>query len=165
MPVPLIRGGAVALLTAACVPDGPLEIELGTGEVDFEPLADGDEIDVINGPQGGFHVLGSVRARFVETGDPNALDDPRHPRIVFSLVHDGTEYALPAFSDFTSPMDEAAEAPWTHAVNGRLVVLDITDDDELADLPVTLSVTVEELAGDTVTDRRELTAVRWPFNP
>jgi hypothetical protein len=40
---------------------GEASVELGTGEDAFEPLQDGDPVSVINGPQGGQHILGSVR--------------------------------------------------------------------------------------------------------
>ncbi len=41
----------------ACdTPAGAGKFEIGTGEKCFEPLAEGDEIPLMNGPQGGYHV-------------------------------------------------------------------------------------------------------------
>ena len=41
----------------ACdAPAGVGSFEIGTGEKCFEPLADGDEIPLMSGPQGGYHV-------------------------------------------------------------------------------------------------------------
>jgi hypothetical protein len=34
---------------------------IGTGEYAWEPLEPGDEITMVHGPQGGWHILGSVR--------------------------------------------------------------------------------------------------------
>jgi hypothetical protein len=36
-------------------------IELGTGQDRFVPLEDGDAVDIVKGPQGGYHIWGSVR--------------------------------------------------------------------------------------------------------
>ena len=61
-----------------------LRVELGTGVETYEPLADGALVDVVLGPQGGFHVWTSVRvhdptlvvaridlsARFADDGRP-----------------------------------------------------------------------------------------------
>ena len=49
-----------SVTTGACDPTQPY-IEIGTGEADFEPLTDGDSIEVIHGAQDGHHILGSVR--------------------------------------------------------------------------------------------------------
>lgn len=43
-------------------------VEVGVGEVDFELLADGDEIFRTMGPQGGAHVWGAVRTEGFVTG-------------------------------------------------------------------------------------------------
>ena len=36
-------------------------VQVGGGDDHFEPLADGDPLVMVHGPQGGWHVLGSVR--------------------------------------------------------------------------------------------------------
>jgi hypothetical protein len=63
-------------LLGACSPDGqdtagddrPVDCEtadptavIGTGEYEWESLSPGDEITMVHGPQGGWHILGSVR--------------------------------------------------------------------------------------------------------
>lgn len=40
---------------------GPIGVEIGTGENQFEPLAAGDDIEVIHGAQDGHHIVASVR--------------------------------------------------------------------------------------------------------
>lgn len=42
-------------------PPGELTVELGTGEVAFEPLTDGTTLPLIAGPQGGHHVWLGLR--------------------------------------------------------------------------------------------------------
>ncbi len=39
----------------------PPQADVGTGETEFVPLEDGDTVVVINGSQGGQHILGSLR--------------------------------------------------------------------------------------------------------
>ena len=40
-------------------------IEIGTGELDFEVLEDGAALEIIHGPQGGWHLVGSVQALYL----------------------------------------------------------------------------------------------------
>ena len=68
------------LLSLACVAgpqDTAPELEpavlLGTGEWEWQDLY--EEINVILGPQGGYHILGSVRVRGLVPGDPENLED------------------------------------------------------------------------------------------
>ncbi len=41
-------------------------VEIGTGEVDFEEITPGAAITMVHGPQGGWHMLGSVRTTNLE---------------------------------------------------------------------------------------------------
>ena len=41
----------------------PPEVDVGTGNDTFEPLTAGDPVVMVHGPQGGWHMLGSVRVR------------------------------------------------------------------------------------------------------
>lgn len=66
---------AISLALASCstegADDGPvfvanpdagaLPAEIGAGSVDFVAVVDGDPVDVVAGPQGGFHVWTSIR--------------------------------------------------------------------------------------------------------
>lgn len=59
---------AVLLLAACSGPGtGDLIVELGTGEIGFEPLADYQEVPLVAGPQGGHHVWLSFRAEGMPT--------------------------------------------------------------------------------------------------
>lgn len=56
----------LALLLAACADEGssaPPTLELGTGEWAFEPLSEGQQVRLVAGTQGGFHVWLSMRAQ------------------------------------------------------------------------------------------------------
>lgn len=40
-------------------------VEIGGGAITFEPATDGADLTMVHGPQGGWHVLGSARLRYV----------------------------------------------------------------------------------------------------
>lgn len=54
-------------LDIAPVPNTPasIDLEIGTGAVDFAALADGDAVELIHGSQGGYHIWTAVRVRDV----------------------------------------------------------------------------------------------------
>jgi len=59
-------GGVDDTGTDSCWDKTPT-IEVGTGETTFEPLEDGDPVVMVHGPQGGWHMLGSVRIHSMES--------------------------------------------------------------------------------------------------
>jgi hypothetical protein len=61
---------AILLSAAGCAATGEIapfdptsNIEIGTGESEFVPLEDDDELEVVLGVQGGYHVVGNARVR------------------------------------------------------------------------------------------------------
>jgi hypothetical protein len=83
-------------------PPGELTVELGTGEVAFEPLVDGTTLPLVAGPQGGHHVwlgfrvtgMSGTRANLtvepipLTTGEPPPRAAP--VRITMTELADGT---------------------------------------------------------------------------
>ncbi len=68
----MTRWAALLMLAACSGPSGgDLFVELGTGEVGYEPLADYQEVPLVAGPQGGHHVWLSFRTEGLPTD--NAL--------------------------------------------------------------------------------------------
>ncbi len=56
----------------ACAPeDGAQEIEIGAGTTGFLSLSDGDEIELVHGPQGGYHLEIGLRGRHLDNSDLN----------------------------------------------------------------------------------------------
>ena len=93
------------------VPTPAIGAEVGTGYDAFVPLATGDEVQVYGGPQGGFHVFGSVRA--------TALGSL--PVLRFSVVHVASALTV---ADTTVQVPLRMEDEWTGTVTGLLGVLD-----------------------------------------
>src|SRR4029434_4969109 len=58
----------LAMLATGCSMDAVSQpaVELGTGESHFEELIDGQDVTLIHGPQGGWHVWMSLRAQEID---------------------------------------------------------------------------------------------------
>ena len=148
---------------AGCTPPEPA-FELGTGELEFEALEDGDEILVIHGPQGGYHLLGSLRSAGIEAGNHEDLGDPDNPTIELEVEHEGRQ--LVVNGTFTQGMvpSSPGNPSWTHEVLGRLAILDIADDSELDGEEVVFSARITPTSGPVFTDSRTLTVEPHPLN-
>ena len=149
-----------------CPPGGPVEpsILLGSGEVEFELVEDGQVLQVIQGPQNGFHVLGSLLVQGLQTGDPNDLSNPFNPTTSFDVFHEGDSVIL--IEPFTQGLDEApaVDAPWSHQLVGRFVALDIAADDVLDGEVVTISARVDDVNGLSAVDEVTVELEPHPFN-
>lgn len=69
----LAAGALAAALAGGCASSAAIEpaeasLEVGTGTARFVPLADGDEVAMVRGAQGGWHLWVSVRAEGLDTG-------------------------------------------------------------------------------------------------
>ncbi|MFT5457277.1 MAG: hypothetical protein ACI9K2_003770 [Myxococcota bacterium] len=124
-------------------------IELGAGLAAFEPLADGDTVELIAGHQGGWHVDVSVRGGdFGPDGVVlayDALDATSAESVSFD-----TRALLSAAS--VLPLDDGWER-----VDDR-IVFDIASAEEVVDRAVVLRVTAS-LGGLTWSDERSVTVV------
>jgi hypothetical protein len=145
----------LSLLLACGGPDAgqvPVEGQLGTGEWEWEALVDGDEIPVIQGPQGGFHLLGSVRVAGLETGDPDDLSESQNPTTSFHVWRGSTDLTPGArYVQGLDPVTDDIE-PFTHEMIGRFAILDIDDDDELDGVELLFEVVVEDVQGELASD-------------
>ena len=169
MSVSLVRWSVLLLVLAtACGGDEeedpvlPPSAELGTGENDFEAMDNGDEVIVIQGPQGGFHLLGSVRVTGVERGDPKDLSDPKNPTTVFQVFR-GTERIDAMGATFTQGLDRVE--PGVYEMVGRFLILDILADDEVDGDTLRVTVEVRDVNGVQVSDERSIVAIPHPQNP
>ncbi len=157
----------LSLILACGNEDGsstPLVAQLGTGEWEWEALENGDDVPVILGPQGGHHLLGSVRVSGLEAGDSDNISDEKNPTTSFYVwVNDVN---LTPGARYTQGLDPVAETidPYTHEMVGRFAILDIEDDDELDGVELTFEVVVEDVEGNLVSDLLELIAYPHPYN-
>ena len=157
---------------------GPCEIEdpgeggadLGTGADFFEPLEDGDDLLVVYGPQGGYHVDGSVRVRGVNPGNFRDLADPDNPLTSFVVeTTDGEIVSGTGKTDDSGVISYRQGLDPTcldgvYVMAGRRIFLDIDTDAELDGVPLVFTVTVEGVDGVTITESHAVTGVPSPFN-
>lgn len=135
----------------------PAAVEIGTGDDTFVSLAEGDPVVMVHGPQGGWHMLGSVRVRYttevvnirflIETEAGDVIADNN---LNVLLIDDGDCQGL---------------YPGMYAY---IDVYDLKDGD--ADTPpellsyerVKMTGTITDQEGRTATDERWVTAVPDP---
>jgi len=129
------------------LPDGgeaPL-LQLGTGTESFVPVEDGDELQVIAGPQGGHHIWVSLRTR-----------PPVNPKGVLINVtgrYEGGEL-LPS----ELKLNLVKNGPW---LEWYALVAMVPDPDAVAGKEVELSLQITDSANVTATDSRRVIA-KWP---
>ncbi len=168
------RCTALAWAVAACAcnpgeapsnqPDaGPPTVTLGSGDVAFEALDDGDDIFIVQGAQGGFHFFGSVAVTGIDPGNPNDLGDASNPTTEFRAFR-GADRVDAEASRYVQGLRPVDGMPGVGMV-GRLVILDILADDDLDGATVRFEVEVTGADGTTASDARTLTAVAHPNNP
>jgi hypothetical protein len=150
--------------TGSTLPELDPKVELGTGDIEFVPLADGDEIETVFGPQGGYHFYVSILVQGVNPGDPDNLSDPDNPVTAFYTYKDGARFDLDA-ATYQQGLDPVPGEPGQYEMIGRRLILDIQSDDEINGDEVFVTVDVTDADGVTVHDERTLVAVPSPFNP
>ena len=145
----------------ACTPEpeGPTLI-LGAGDGELEPLSDGDDAVIIQGPQGGFHLLGSLHATGIEPGDTNDLENVNNPTVHFTVREEGER--VDVSTAFTQGLDEVDRG--VYGVIGRFIFLDIQADDELVGSTLTVRVELTDVNGVAMADEVQLIGVASPFN-
>ncbi len=126
---------------AAEVGEGTLE--LGTGEWRYETLADGDEVDLVRGSQGGVHVWLSMRASGL---DPD--------RVTMEIVTEKLDGSLaPETSVVEVSLNPAAEeGVLMHEILGWPAVL--AEPGCVVDSELLVTVTLSDENGTSATDQR-----------
>lgn len=82
-------------LGCAAPTTGEQHVELGTGTWRFEPLVDGQEVDLVRGAQGGWHIWLGVRATHFDTDRALAVielqpaDELSEPRMIQTELYLG----------------------------------------------------------------------------
>ena len=155
-----------ALLVGCPTAPGDPAIALATGEIGdaFVPLQDGDELLVIQGPQGCCHVNGSVRVAGIDPGDPGDLADPNNPTMAFELLVEGDSIVLDG--DAVQGLEDAPSSaePFTHELIERRVILDILSDDPYDGVDAEFSVRVTDVNGVVLEASVDVVLEPHPFN-
>lgn len=152
---------ATILLCAAagCAePDlGPPWAEIGAGESAFSPLDDGDTIQIVGGPQGGFMMALAVRAGGIGAGDERDPSDPSNPRITFRAWLAGETDPV---GIITLQRGMAADGSGELETHGTWLIFNPAVGTELYfDATLTLEVKIVDAAGRTAQDEVEVYAL------
>ncbi len=119
-------------------------VELGTGTSRFEPLPEtGAELELVGGPQGGFHVFVTARIHDLDVESLLIRYDAVDPATGTPVGHDA--------SFVVDPTRLAREGDgWVRA--GDFVILHDSSPDPVRGLTLEVRVHVEEQAGDRSAD-------------
>jgi hypothetical protein len=140
--------------------DLPPRVEVGTGETEFRPLLALEPVVMVHGPQGGWHMLGSVR---VHNMDPIVE--------VHFTIHD--EPSGVQISDNTYRVAVVQDRECTGYYPGMYGYLDVsalatggitTPPGLLAGHPMLLTMAVTDYSGLTATEERRVVAQLDPID-
>jgi hypothetical protein len=161
---------AVALALAGC--SGPAdtgggegEAEIGTGMFGFAPLADGATLELVNGPQGGFHFIVHARMRGLSPGDPRRPELATNPTTWFrALDEDGNRVDIPEVRQLGYAPQTGTE-DWYILPSGRLLLIDNLAAPGLYGRFVTIEVQIRDAAGRTAGDTARVMVVAYEPPP
>ncbi len=115
---------------------------LGTGEEQFVAIAPGAELEVIRGPQGGWHVLGAVQCTGIVPGDFVDVLDPDNPTVTWQIVDD-LSVPFGGYAGLRRPMDRP-EGP---GLVGEFLVLRTATYAQAVDRDATMAFELTDVGG------------------
>ena len=130
-------------------------VELGTGSVVYKSLAQGGDLELIQGEQGGIHAWASARFTGVY---PGVWDDPlstTNPFLQFSL--EGEAGPLAAYLPLRRPLKVRSDG--TIEIVGEAVQMLATSLDEAAWQTAQFTIQLEDSCGTSVIDTRSVQLV------
>jgi hypothetical protein len=151
-------GLGFALLALAGCPGGggvdagaSAQVELGTGTIEWEPLPEDTELDLIAGPQGGHHFIVHARASGIVPGDPARPGQLGNPATTFEAYdQDGNRLDLD-FPPYRLGYEQPGDG-WSYLPSGR--ILQVTQD-AVPTLPgqrVRVTLRIQDVTGAYGTD-------------
>ena len=125
-------------------------LELGTGETEFVPLDDGDEVPLVYGPQGGWHVDATARFGGIELEGAWLTYEALDPE-------DGAILNYPYEAELHPSLLQEIEGGWLRV--GDRAVFAIDSDEEVLGRTMDLVVTLTDAGGQVLGDEREIVVV------
>jgi len=152
---------SVAFVLAGCGPDlGPAWVEIGEGRADHSGLDDGDEVTIVEGPQGGYMVALSMGAGGVLAGDPADPTDPDNPRVTFQAFLQDLAVHPHALGSITviRGLDEGADGD-LRLVGTWLIFDPALETSVYFDQPIVVDVKIVDALGNEATDSADVDAL------
>jgi hypothetical protein len=131
---------------AACrlAAEQPATVEIGGGSTSWEPL--GAAVEVASGPQGGWHVFGSLRTTGVWPGSSEGLADETTPIVGFTIAATDGSFAG-GYASLPRVWGEDGEYA---VLLGEVLVLDVRDPSVTDGAAVRIEANVTDSCGTTV---------------
>lgn len=131
--------------------------EIGTGEVSFEPLTDGQPLQIHTGMQGGFHFVAHARMTGMDPGDVNQPGEPINPETTFCAFRedDRTPVHLQPISYLIGYEPDGAGYALP---SGRFLQLSSAVAPDLAGTRIVVSIAVRDPSGVHAYSERVVTA-------
>jgi hypothetical protein len=142
-------------------PPGEVEVVLGTGTTSFEPLAEGDSLEVVAGVQGGHHFHVHARMRGLSPGDPSMNGQLSNPQTSFSAFTAAGEQLDLMFPPYRLGYVEAGDGDF-ELPSGRILVIDEEQVQSIYDREVRLTVEIVDDAGRRGTAEVNVVATEGP---
>jgi hypothetical protein len=136
--------------------------ELGTGTLAFERLVDGQPLDLISGPQGGFHFVVHARMRGLTPGDPRQPGLAENPTTYLRVLDEnGVRVDVPEVRQLGYTPDPRVSG-WYALPSGRILLIDTGVARGLYGQTVTIELQIEDAEGRMAGDSARITAVAFP---
>ena len=120
-------------------------MEIGTGVTEFEPLTEGQEIPIVQGPQGGYHVWGGLQGFNFE---------PDNAEISYLLIIDGETVADALYYDDIPRVRDRYEYSRV-----AVVLFDEIDPESVSGQTATLALRLRTADGEELTDQIDVVPI------
>src|SRR5262245_63880148 len=97
-----------------------MAVEVGTGSLDFEPIAAEADLELHAGPQGGHHFIVHARASGLVPGDPTQPGQQGNPSTWFKVFDEGGNQIDVMFPPYVLGYQDAG-AGWYALPSGRIL--------------------------------------------
>jgi hypothetical protein len=150
--------GGLVLPSSATLDLGPAAAALGVGSDAYSPLAAGASVQVIHGPQGGYHIVVAIRATGIWPGTPSLPGAPDLPTTTLHAAReDGSMLGLDAFNVFRQPYAPGPDGD--DYLVGKLLRLDPSAIPGIAGAHLVLGVDLVDRDGRAVSDEKHVIAL------
>jgi hypothetical protein len=130
-------------------------VEVGSSLTEYAVLADGGDLAVFQGPQGGFHVYLTLRARGVAPGTRTEggrlcaiAGTWSNPCVTFQVTDESGAVRLDVFNPLRLPLTPSTAAPGSYdLLPPRLITLNIRSFEEVDRMRVRVRAAVDDVAG------------------
>ncbi|MBA2320187.1 MAG: hypothetical protein H0V89_03440 [Deltaproteobacteria bacterium] len=138
------KDGGTGAGASGCEPGSGPTVTIGTGERGFEPMP--DEVELVHGPQGGYHVVVAFDAQLLDASE-----------VVFGVVDGTIDGEVVATSEPYLDM-RCNPDTGTLQASGVLLIYPLTPE-ALADQPTRITATLTDSFGGVATGSVETTIV------